>query len=44
MFETTVDVNDDDLDLFSSTTVSPKDLTDHLAYMLSDGKRKTEVG
>ena len=43
MFETTVDVYDEDLELFKSPTASPKDLTDHLAYMLSDAKRKTEV-
>ncbi len=41
MFETSVDIYDDDLDVFKSA--SPTDSTDHLAYILSDSRRKAEV-
>ncbi len=43
MFETSVDVYDSDLELFKSATVSQHDLQEHLSYMISDAKRKTEV-
>ena len=43
MFETTVDVYDKDIDFFHSVSASPEDLSDHLSYMLSGSRRKTEV-
>ena len=43
MFETSIDVYDEDLELFKSTTATPADLQEHLAYMISDARRKTEV-
>ncbi len=41
MFETSVDIYDDDIEFFKSA--SSTDSTDHLAYILSDSRRKAEV-
>ena len=43
MFETSIDVYDEDLELFKSTTATMADLQEHLAYMISDARRNTEV-
>ena len=43
MFETSIDVYDEDLELFRSTTATMADLQEQLAYMISDARRKTEV-
>ena len=42
-FETPMDVYDEDLELFRSASSSPADLEEHLSYMISDARRKTEV-
>ena len=41
MFETSIDVYDEDLELLKSTTATMADLQEHLAYMISDARRKT---
>ena len=43
MFEMSVDLYDDDVAVFQSPTATPSDLQEHLSYMISDGRRKTEV-
>ena len=43
MLETQVDVYEEDLDFFSSPTTSAGDVSEHLSYMLSEARRKTEV-
>ena len=43
MFETSIDVYDEDLELFKSTTATMADLQEHMTYMISDARRKTEV-
>ena len=43
MFETSIGVYDEDLELFRSTTATMAGLQEHLAYMVSDARRKTEV-
>ena len=43
MFETSVDVYDEDVDLFKSPSTSAGELQEHLSYMLSDVKRTAEV-
>ena len=43
MFETSMDVYDEDLELFRSASSSPADLEEHLSCMISDARRKTEV-
>ena len=43
MFETSVDVYDQDLEIFKSNTATQEDVQEHLSYMLSDAKRKAEV-
>ena len=43
MFETAVDVYEDDFELFKAPTTPSEDMRDHLAYMFSDARRKTEV-
>ena len=43
MFEMGLDVYQDDLEVFKKATSSPEDLVEHLSYMLSDARRKTEV-
>ena len=43
MFETSVDVYDNDLELFKSTTTTQGDVQEHLSYMLSDATRKADV-
>ena len=42
MFETAVDVYDEDIQFFKSSA-SSDDMKDHLSYMLSESRRKTEV-
>merc|ERR1711884_663013 len=43
MFEMSVDVYDEDINLINSPMPTPQDLQDHLAFMLADNRRKTEV-
>ena len=43
MLEMSLDVTDQDIHVFKQPLITPKDLQDHLAFMLADGKRKTEV-
>ena len=43
MFETTVDVYEDDIGFLKSASTSPGDVVNHLSYMLSESRRKTEV-
>ena len=42
MFEMSVDLYDDDLTLFQSPATKDE-FQEHLAYMISDARRKTEV-
>ena len=39
-FEAEVDVYEEDLALFTSPSTSPADVTEHLGFMLSEGRRK----
>ncbi len=43
MFEMSVDLYDDDLPLIQSPSTSKDELQEHLVYMISDARRKTEV-
>ena len=43
MFEMSVDVHEDDMQLFRSPSASPHDLQAHLSFMISDSRGKTEV-
>ena len=43
MFETSIDVYEEDLALFRSTAATSADLQEHLSYMISDARRKAEV-
>ena len=43
MFETSMDVYAEDLELFKSASSSPADLEEHLSDMTSDARRKTTV-
>ena len=43
MFETTVDIYDDDIAFLRKATTSPEEVKEHLSLMLSEAKRKTEV-
>ena len=43
MFEMSVDVYDDDINFINSPMPTSQDLQDHLAFMLADNRRKTEV-
>ena len=43
MFETSMDVYAEDLELFTSASSSPADLEEHLSYMISGARRNTEV-
>ena len=43
MFEMSVDVYEDDINFINSPMPTSQELQDHLAFMLADGKRKTEV-
>ena len=43
MFENTVDIYDDDITFLRKATTSPEEVKEHLSFMLSEAKRKTEV-
>ena len=43
MFEMPVNVYDDDMKLFQSPSTSPDDLQEHLSFIISVNRRKTEV-
>ena len=43
MFEMSVDVYGNDINLIQSPLVTPNDLQEHLSFMLADNRRKTEV-
>ena len=43
MFEMSVDVYEDDINFINSPMPTNTDLQEHLAFMLADNRRKTEV-
>ena len=43
MFEMSIDVNEEGINLIKSPMASPHDLQEHMSFMLADHKRKTEV-
>ena len=43
MFEMSVDVYEEDINFINSPMPTSQDLQEHLAFMLADNKRKTEV-
>ena len=43
MFEMSVDVYEEDINFINSPMPTNSDLQEHLAFMLADNKRKTEV-
>ena len=43
MFETTVDVYDEDIAFLKATSTSPEEVREHMSFMFSDAKRKAEV-
>ena len=43
MFEMPVDVYEEDINFINSPMPTSQDLQEHLAFMLADNKRKTEV-
>ena len=43
MCEASIGVFDEDLDMSKSSSASSRDLQEHLSYMVSDARRKTDV-
>ena len=43
MVEMSVDVNEDDMELFQSPSTTPNELQEHLAFMTANAKGRTEV-
>ena len=43
MFELSVDVYEDDINLIQSPSTTDNDIRNHLAFIISDARRKTEV-
>ena len=43
MFETSIDVYDGELEVFTSASASSDELKEHVSYMFSAARRKTEV-
>ena len=43
MFETSIDVHEEDMDLFNNPSATSTDIQEHLSYMISDARRNAEV-